>query len=112
MSRRLSASAVPVKAAAPEQKDQHNDYEDRIHDFFPSFLRYTKARAVPLTQPYRTDGTCRRRGHRRCGRDSADCEAGTFQPISNEGVRSPGPSHVRAARLAPAMNDKHSFLPV
>jgi len=42
MSRRLSASAVPVKAAAPEQKDQHNDYEDRIHDFFPSFLRYTK----------------------------------------------------------------------
>ena len=33
---RLSpAPASPVIAAAPEQKEQHEDYEDSIHDFFP-----------------------------------------------------------------------------
>jgi hypothetical protein len=35
--RRLPASAVPVIAAAPEQKDQHDDQEDSAHDLFPPF---------------------------------------------------------------------------
>ena len=44
---RLSpAPACPVIAAAPEQKEQHEDYEDSIHDFFPLLESY-EARAVP-----------------------------------------------------------------
>jgi hypothetical protein len=35
--RRLPASAVPVIAAASEQKDQHDDQEDEVHDLFPPF---------------------------------------------------------------------------
>jgi hypothetical protein len=111
MSRRLSASAVPVKAAAPEQKDQHNDYEDRIHDFFPSFLRYTKHEPC--------------RSHNRIEQAAlavvaAIVGAAGIQQTAKRGRSGPyltrrslaGPSHVRAARLALAMNDKHSFLPV
>jgi len=46
--RRLPASAVPVIAAAPEQKDQHDDQQDSAHDLFPPFLERQEARDVPV----------------------------------------------------------------
>lgn len=42
LDRGLPASAVPVKAAASKQKEQHDDYNDSFHDLFSPFSRETE----------------------------------------------------------------------
>src|ERR1700686_503111 len=60
MIRRLPASASPVKAAAAEQENQHENQEDEGHGLFPSFWKRPRARDVPLSD-YPALARCRSR---------------------------------------------------